>query len=213
MIKPKPKVCPYCKEEYTPFNSLNPCHLNPPCAVKWLKDNPEKAKKNYKKVVRKELNQMKEKVGNKKPDKSVLQDIVNHIARLIDRDQVCISCSRYPKAKHGGHRWAVNENQNIRYNLCAIMLQCYSCNDRKSGCIDGYDKGLLETFGQEYFDYVRYDIKRIYSYVGLSNFDLKEKIKIARSIVKELQTLDKTYTTQERIELRHKYNKQIGIYL
>jgi hypothetical protein len=25
MIKPKPKVCPYCKEEYTPFNSLQKC--------------------------------------------------------------------------------------------------------------------------------------------------------------------------------------------
>lgn len=183
------------------------------CKLEFIKFHPEKARKVHDIMVKKELVEMKDRSGKKKPDKTVLQDLINHIARLIDKDQVCISCSNYPKKKFGGHRWSVGDNSNLRYNLSAIMLQCFSCNDRKSGNIDGYDKGLLETFGEEYFNYVRYDLKRIYSYVGLSNIDLKEKIKIARSIIKELEQADKTYSTLERIELRTHYNNVLGIYV
>lgn len=216
MIKPKPKLCPYCKEEYTPFNSLNPCHLNPTCATQWLKDNPEKAKKNYKKVVRKELNQMKEKGISHDAWQAKLQPFINKIARLIDAGCGCVSCPNElinGQARYGSHRWNVGNNNTWRFNLNNIWTSCFKCNSKLSGNGDGYDKGLEQTYGKEYAEYVKFGMKLQYPIIKLTIDEIKEAIVKAKEVIKELETLDKTYTPQERIELRHKYNKQIGIYL
>lgn len=216
MIKPKPKVCPYCKEEYTPFNSFQLCHLKPECATQWLKDNPEKAKKNYKKVVRKELNQMKESGMSHDKWQAKLQPFINKIARLISKGQPCISCGNtFSKGQrmYGGHRFSTGSNNTWRFNLHCIFPQDYNCNSGQSGQIDGYDKGLEQTYGKEYAEYVKFGMKREYPIIKLTIDEIKEAIVKAKEVIKELETLDKVYTPQERIELRHKYNKQIGIYL
>lgn len=217
MLKPKLPKCIICKSEYYVANSFQKKTIltcnNPECKLEFIRNHQDKARKVHSIMVKKELNQMKEKVGNKKPDKSVLQDIVNHIARLISKGENCISCGNNPKAKFGGHRFNTHDNANIRYNLHNIHIQDFSCNDSKSGNGDGYDKGLLENYGERYFEYVKYDLKRIYSYVGLSNFNLKEKIKVARSIQRRLIKEDQIYSRADQIRLRDDINDEIGIYL
>ena len=216
MIKPKKHFCIICKKEIFVRNSFEkktrPTCGDGECAIAFLTLHPDKAKKVHDVMVKKELNQMKERVGNKKPDKSVLQDLVNSIARLISKGENCISCNNNPKAKYGGHRWNTHDNPNIRYNLHNIHIQDFSCNSSKSGHGDGYDEGLVRNYGQRYFEYVKFDLKRIYSYVGLFTFDLKEKIKIARSIEARLKKADKVYSREEQITLRDDINDEIGIY-
>lgn len=55
-------------------------------------------------------------------------------------------------------------------------------------------------------------LKSRYKLIKLSQEDLKDKIKIARQIVKELQKADLTYPANVRLELRKKYNERLGIY-
>jgi hypothetical protein len=53
---------------------------------------------------------------------------------------------------------------------------------------------------------------RLYPRLSPSADQIIEWTKIARKIVAELKNADQVYTTEERWELREKYNQQLGIY-
>ena len=154
MFKPKPKVCPYCKEEYTPFNSLNPCHLKPECATKWLRDNPEKAKKNRFKVERKELKDLKEKTLDRKYYLKLAQTTFNTYIRLRDKDEGCVSCGTRANVKYdAGHFWNVGNNPAVRFDEDNNFKQCSkNCNTSLSGNLLEYRERLIAKIGQERFD-------------------------------------------------------------
>lgn len=142
-----------------------------------------------------------------------LQDEVNHIARLIDKDQSCISHNGIPKKPNGGHYLSVGSHPALRFNLLNIWQQCYSCNGEKGGKPIQYEDTLVAMYGREVFDSIRYGLPQLYPYLKLHQSAYPELIKKAREIVRELKKEDMVYTKEERLELRHKYNKQLGIYL
>jgi hypothetical protein len=182
MIKPKPKRCKYCGEEYTPFNSLTPCHTAPECAVKWLKDNPDKAKKNRLKVERKELKDLKEKGMTRSDYLKLAQIAFNTYIRHRDKDQPCISCGRKLNAKFdAGHFYSVGAFPNLRFEELNNHAQCVQCNRDKSGNLLEYREGLISRIGQEKFDELE-AMKRVEKHYSIDQ--IKEIIKIYKAKIK-----------------------------
>lgn len=146
--------------------------------------------------------------------KSMFQDEVNLIARLLDWGNPCMMCGN-PRMKriNGCHYHSRGANPSLRYNLLNIFHGCHSCNSEKGGNIIGYDTCLIATFGEELWNEVKFDLVREYPRIDLRENDFKEKIPIAREIVRELKKANRIYTSEERVELRDKYNKRLGIYL
>lgn len=141
-----------------------------------------------------------------------LEQEINKIARLIDKGSGCISCGGHTTPA-GGHYASVKANGSIRFNLDNIHLQDFSCNNWKSANIINYDLGLIERYGKEYWEYVKFELPQKYPILKLKAFEYKSIIAEARKIVRELEKLDLQYTPKIRLELRKKYNERLGMYL
>lgn len=206
----KVKICKTCKYTFVPDRNFQAC-CSFDCAIKLTKENQaKKAKKDWVK----EKAERKEAIMKPSEWEKILQDQTNHISRLLDRGCNCISCKpETPIQKiFGGHLHSVGSNYSLRYNLHNIHRQCFSCNGKKGGQPILYLEGIVREYGQEYADYIHYDIKRKYTYLGLTVETIKEKILIAKLIKKELIELGNTYDAKERVQLRYDLNKRIGIY-
>lgn len=145
--------------------------------------------------------------------KQELEPEINLIARLIDKGHPCMMCGN-PKMKriNGCHYHSKGHNDTIRFNLHNIWAGCHSCNSEKGGNIAGYDLCLISEFGHEYWEEIKFGLTREYKLLKLTKDEINEKIKIARQIIRELKKADKVYTNEERVELRDKYNKRLGMY-
>jgi 5-methylcytosine-specific restriction endonuclease McrA len=214
MKQPKPKKCKCCKELFKPTNTLQiVCSL--PCALKLM---PELNRLKQAKEAKVQKDILKENVKGIGGYRTDLQKELNHIARLIDANCNCISCGYLTDAVDGGHYRSVSSDNSLRWHLMNIFLQCKRCNDpkRKGGNSAGYVDGLIKNFGRDIFEQI-IDLKVQYPFIKLDIVTLKEKIAIARQIVKELKEANQVDSlprkTDLRIELRVKFNKLLGIYL
>lgn len=197
----KPKKCKICSNEYLPRNSLQRvCSV--PCSIE---DARRKEHEKWKKEI-------KEKHKTHSDYENELQPIINEICRIIDKDQPCISCGKMPKKNNAGHRFSVGSNNSLRFHLSNLANQCNSCNENKSGNPDGYDEGLIKVYGKTYYEYVKFELKALYPLVKLTPTELMAARAKAMKIRNELKKIDKVYTPDERIELRDRVNKEIGIY-
>ena len=187
-------------------------HCSIHCAIEDVKNNP----KIVKKVERDSFNSWKKEVKEKHKThgdyESLLQDNINLIVRLIDYGHPCISHDGMCKKENAGHYHAIGGNNSIRFHLFNNWKQCEHCNSYQSSNRSGYDKGLKALFGFDFWLYVNEGIVRDYPYIKLSIPELKEKIAIARQIIKELESDKQVYSVQERIDLRRRYNERIGVY-
>jgi hypothetical protein len=201
MRKLKDKKCAVCGTAFTPYNSLAKV-----CSVKCS------AEYGRKKAWESEKKEREERLKTHSDRENELQPVINEICRLIDKEVVCVSCLKPPKKANAGHRFAVGGNNTLRFNLFVLHSQCNSCNENKSGNPDGYDEGLISMYGKDYYEYVKFELKRLYPQVKLTAIELMEKRAIAMKIRNELKKADKVYSPSERIELRNRINEQIGIY-
>ncbi len=201
------KTCKYCKEKFIPDRPLQMvCSFM--CSVEYTKANQaKKAKKDWVK----EKAERKEKIMTKSDWEKLFQILINHIARLVDHNQPCIATNTMNGKRNGGHRYSVASNPSIRFNLHNVHIQSEHSNVWKGGDNDRYDEGLIRVYGLEYKDYVR-SLNQIKP-INLTIETIKDKIIIAKLIRKELIELGNTYTSAERIQLRHDLNQRIGIYL
>jgi len=158
-----------------------------------------------------EKKEIKEKLKTLSDWQKELEREINKIAVLIDYGSGCISCDGV-KTPQGGHYHSVKANGSIRFNLDNIHLQDYYCNVEKSANLHHYDLGLIKRYGKQYWEYVKFDIVNKFQLLKMARFEYEQKIQISRSIVKHLKIENKTYNSVERIELRKKFNKMIGIY-
>lgn len=204
-MNPKQKKCKNCKEMFKPMNSLQ-CVCSQACAIVLSKPIVRKQQEVKWKEEKKVL---KEKSRDFKKE---LQDEMNKIARLIDYGNVCMSCQRYPKKTFGAHFRSVGGHSSIRYNLNNIYLGCFSCNGKKGGNVHGYDSGLQNTFGKDWWEYLKNGLLQDYSYLGLKKEDYPPLIKEARKIARELEKDLKVRTPDERLKKRTEYNERLGIY-
>lgn len=208
-MKPiKKKKCIECSTEFLPFNSLQKVCGNK-CAIIVGKSEQKKKKA---KEWQKEKSILKEKLKTKSDYEKDLQILINKIVRLIDKNTCCISTGKPLNEKFdAGHFFSVGSNPTIRFNLLNIYAQSVYANQYLSGDQINFMNGLSDNYGKGLQSIVL-KLKSDYKVIKLSIDDLKEKIVIAKSIVKHLEIENKTYNSIERIELRKKYNNLIGIY-
>jgi hypothetical protein len=153
---------------------------------------------------------LKEKLKTHSQWLNELQRHINKIARLIDYGQTCIARPNLQN-ENGGHFKSVGGNSNIRFNLHNIHGQSIHSNKWKGGEEGLYRLGLIRVYGIEYCEYVE-SLNLLYPTIRLSKDEVKLAISISKSIIKELESFHIIYTSGERIELRNKYNKLLGIY-
>ena len=140
-----------------------------------------------------------------------LQVEINKISRLIDFGNNCMMCKGKLNGKSFGcHYHSVGANNSLRFNLFNIWIGCRSCNEFKGGNIQGYDEIILEMYGRERWEYIKFGIKKEYQVMKLMKEELKEKVNMARRIVKEIPL--EIRTPEERWQLRKELNKKINIY-
>jgi len=157
--------------------------------------------------------EMKENVKTKSDYEKELQKEINTIVRLIDKDQVCISTLKPLNAKFdAGHFYSCGSTPALRFNLNNIFAQSVYANQYLSGDQINFINGLSQLYGENYKDYVL-NLKSVYKELKLHIYEIKEKIKIAREIVKELKEQNDVYDADTRRFLRNIYNLRIGIYL
>lgn len=205
MKQPK---CKTCKQPFDRIKSIQSRCIS--CTIQRAKELEAKVRTQKAKVQKAE---MKESIKSLSDYKNDLQREVNLIARLIDQDCPCVSSGRSSGKMSGGHRWACGGWDNLRFNLMNIWIQSFHDNHHLSGNPSGYDKFLKEAGIYE----LVMDLNVTYPMMRWKDYDIKEKIVIARQIVKELKEANQVDSlprkTDLRIELRVKYNKLLGIYL
>ena len=204
--------CKHCKTKFEPKYFLQRfCLETDECIIAFNEFVKAEKSKSEAKKWKQEKEVIKENLKTTTDFEKELEKPINKIAVLIDKGSGCISC-KGQKTPQGGHYRSVGANKTLRYNLHNIHLQDYYCNVEKSANIIEYDNGLIERYGKEYWEYVKFDLPRTYKIIKLTKDDYIEKTKIAKSIVKHLELENKTYSPTERIELRTKFNNLIGIY-
>lgn len=211
--------CKNCREKGVPRNnsSIGFYCDKPECSEAKIAKALEKGRAALKKQVKETNKEQRawrkeaiEKLKTLSDWKNDLQADINLIARLIDKGQPCIATGKYEGKMAGGHFIAVGANQTIRFNLLNIHIQSFHSNSWKGGDNHRYREGVKKVYGQAVLD----EMEALQStpVIKLTVDEIREKISIAKQIVKELKAADETYTPQERIELRKKINERLGIY-
>lgn len=209
------KKCEICKEQPVCkkwFNSKTCENLD--CRAKWAIKTMEKQRDTQQKKAKQDWNKeklaIKEKLKTLSEWKSDLQIEINAIVREIDKGWGCIATKTLNGKMNAGHYISVGSNDTLRFHLENIWLQSEHSNNWKSGDTLRYQDGIVRLFGSCYLDYMN-SLKSIKS-INLKIEDIKEKIPIARGILKWCKLQERYFTLSERVELRKKFNKEIGIY-
>lgn len=195
-----------CGADFEPLyhNGIIKSKMCVPCLI-------AKGKKKREAQSRKETKELKEKIKTHSQWLNELQKYINKIARLIDYGQPCIARPNL-KNENGGHFKSVGSSNSIRFNLHNIHGQSIHSNKWKSGEEGLFRLGLIRVYGVEYCEYVE-SLNLLYPTIKLSTEDIKTAISTSKSIIKELESKLLVYTGKDRIELRNKYNKLLGIYI
>lgn len=142
--------------------------------------------------------------------KNDLQKKINLIIRLIDKGYSCIATQSFEGKMNAGHYSSVGSNPTLRYHLENIWLQSEHSNSWKSGDTLRYQTGIKRLYGKEYLEYL--DSLQSIQPIKLTIEDIKQIISICLRIVKWLKLQDRMFSIEERLSLRMKFNKEIGIY-
>lgn len=210
--KPKLKSCVICGNEFKQFKSTQRvCGLQ--CSLEYAKQKEkEKAEREW----RKEKRQRKIE-ANPKIRKGYLQQEINKLARMIDEhfNYCCIDCPKLleygkPRAVNGAHFHNVGGNENLRFNLHNIHSATMWCNYYNTEHKQGYEKGLIDRYGKDYFNYVSKEMTLEYKYLGLSSLEIEEALKKARKLVREFD--EQIKGNLDGSMARAKFNLIIGIY-
>lgn len=185
---------------------MQPSCLKPECLA-------EIGRRKVKEEVKKEVKVLEEKQKDVPYYKKKLQEKVQAIARCLDFGKGCISCGKPPLGMvYGGHRWAKGDFSSIRFDLHNISSQCYSCNEKKSGNIDGYLKGLEERYGKEYRDYVN-SLPTLYPETKLNLHEIRLAYAKAVKIEGELKRNLKGLSPVEVVNRKNEINENLGYHL
>ena len=205
-MKQKKIRCKVCQTVFEPKQFLQAtCDYK--CAIEYskiLKAN------NIKLEWKKTKSDLKDKLKTISSYKNDLQKEINTIVRLIDKGHGCIATGSKDGKKNAGHYISVGSNDTLRYHLENIWIQSEHSNMWKSGDTLRYQEGIVSLYGKEYLEHLN-ALKSIKP-IKLSIDEVKEKISICRGIIKWLKLQDRIFSNEERLDLRLKFNKEIGIY-
>lgn len=206
MKKVYPRKCLNCKEKFIPVNQTNTV-CSPKCAIEYSKSAQKKKKE---KEWKKEKAVLKEKTKTISDWKKDLQKEINSIVREIDKGHPCIATGTMEGKRNSGHYISIGSNDTLRFHLENIWNQSEHSNTWKSGDTLRYQEGIVKLYGKEYLD--RLNALKSISPIKLTSEEISDKISIARGIIKWLKLQNRIFTTDERLELRIRFNKELGIY-
>ena len=190
-------LCPSCLYEWYTTTELGKIMYNKQFLPK-VKQVVERRKKIEHKALKDKLTNWSSK----------LQDEVNKIVRLIDKDLPCLA-RKTGGQMHAGHVFARGGNQTIRYNLHNIHRQCARSNHFQND--DGLlREGIVEEYGSDYMAFIS-ELRKTPA-LNLSNSEYKELYYKAKKIVLRLKKADLNYSLDNRIIIRNKINKELGVY-
>ena len=162
MNSPKPiklKRCKVCREQFAPFNSIQPTCGKYECQVTYATAHAKQSALRRARQDRKETRAAKEAIKPLKKWLDEAQAAVNKWVREVrDRDLPCISCGRHANRYDAGHYRSRGAASHLRFNLDNIAKQCSRpCNHDLSGNIIGFRKGLVEKIGLERVEAIEND--------------------------------------------------------
>lgn len=206
--QPKPKTCKLktCGKQFVPERKGQKC-CDIICATKQGKIEVAQQEKKEDNRIKREWYENNKTLSAWMED---LQDVVNAIIKLIDFKVPCIATNVLTGKRNSGHYYEKTAVPHIRFHLNNLHIQSEHSNRWKRGDLMRYREGLEYVYGLDYLKRVE-ALKELPAPEFTIDY-VKEKIVIARKIVKELKKVERVYSTEERIELRNKYNEELGIY-
>jgi hypothetical protein len=151
------KKCKICKESFTPIRStLEPVCDNYSCkvafAVEYAKKAKEKQKQNQIKEWRKEKAVLKDKIKTLSEHEADAKKSFQKFIRLRDQDLPCISCGNEKTTDWaGGHYFSAGMYSGFIFDERNCHKQCNTyCNNRLSGNLLEYRKGLILRYGIDF---------------------------------------------------------------
>lgn len=210
--------CKHCRKKFEQkiFN-YRYCESTPECKQAGteaknilIKKAMEKVKASKEKNSRQETKVLREKLKTLSDFKNDLQKEINTIVREIDKGHPCIATGTMEGKRNSGHYISIGANQTLRFHLENIWNQSEHSNMWKSGDTIRYQEGIIKLYGKGYLEYLN-SLQSLKT-INITIEEIKEKISIARSIIKWIRLQDREFTTNERLELRKKFNEQLGIY-
>jgi len=202
-MKVKPKKCKHCAKLFTPQRSSLEMACSVNCAIELSKSTLLiKGTPAFKKV------SLDVKINERRND---LQKKINLLSRLIDAKcghDTCIDCGKpFGKQIDAAHYHDMSTNRSIRFNLHNLHSARSDCNKFSSNHKKGYASGLESRYGEIYLKYVE-SLKNNQTQINLTATEIKEKLKIVNSIIKNIDA----YSFRSGIKVRTCMNKIIGIY-
>ncbi len=205
--------CIHCKQK---FEKKYPNQIG---VLRFCLGNDECTKEFYHAVKRKQIKEAERAKAKHKVTRLTangyrskhVQPLINELARIIDHDQPCIATGNIKGKMNGGHYHSVGSNVTLSLNLHNIHIQSEQSNNHKGGDAIRYRHGLINIYGQKYADFVDMHLCQCPN-LNLTKKDLEKIKKKLTEINKELKALNKQYTPKQRIKMRNRFNKELGIY-
>ena len=141
-MKTRTKKCFNCKEEFTPFNTLQKFCLKLEC-IKVMVESQKLKEWNKKKK------RMIEDLKTTSDYLKIAQQVFNKYIRKRDNGLNCISCNKPCKKENAGHYYSQGGHSNVRFSEDNCHLQCEHCNTYLSGNLLNYQLKIKERIGSQ----------------------------------------------------------------
>jgi len=149
--------------------------------------------------------------AHSKEYKADLQREINKLARMIDAKfgfTTCIDCGKnFGSQIDACHFHGRGSNNSLRYHLDNLHSGKSDCNQWSDKHHTGYITGLENRYGKEYLEKVQ-GLPAQYPKIKLLDFEVVEKLKIVRKLIRTFDTLQ----FENAIQARTLLNEIIGIY-
>lgn len=200
--KRKCKECKKVFEKHQPLQYV----CSPICAINYAK---KKEKSKWQKEKKQRLIDLESLSGIKS---KYIQPKINELVRIIDNGHPCIATGNFGKA-NAGHFYHAGGHSQIRFNLHNIHIQSFESNHFKSGDALNYIKGIKQTYGEQYFNFMD-NLTNTPPDFNSKAFYLNLSSKVLPEVKKWLKTEinGKIQDSENRIRLRNEVNLLLGIY-
>ena len=201
------RTCKTCGKKFT-TQFFNKTWCSTQCGYELAMQLKEK---NQAKEAKEKREKMKEAIQTTTDLRKLLQTEINAIVRAIDYGQPCISCGNVTTLESGHYfHKSKTSARACTFHLWNLHGQCKYCNQNQHGSLHDYRLGVIKIYGQEIFDLIEL-LPEMYRNLTWSKDELKEAIKTAKQILKELPK-NQLYSTEQRIELRKTINNKLNLY-
>lgn len=147
---PRPRLCPVCREEFTPKRiglKITKCCLNAACVLDYAQGLRAK---DFDKQTREMKSDFRKKDKSFQRDKA--QKAFNEFIRLRDAHLGCISCDKpsdWGGQWHASHFKTVGARPDLRFNEDNCHKACSVCNNYLSGNLVSYRDALEDKIGND----------------------------------------------------------------